>query len=323
MTSPRLSLNALRAFETASRLRSMSAAAAELGVTHGAISRHIRGLETEFGVPLLRRLPRSVEPTPPGAQLAATLGEAFDLVRLGVSRLAPGPLTLSCSATIMMYWLIPRLGRFKRDHPAIALRLNVNYGEVDFVRDEISLAIRSSMFRAPQEVVIRSLLREDIGPICHPDYAARLRLRAPDDLVRARILGTATRPAAWDEWLSAIGRPDLSLSSHERYDHFYLLIQAAACGLGLALAPRFLVEDEIRRGHLVAPLGFVTGPHDLSLWVAPHLRSRYDVRRLSSWIQSEMTAHCRSEDRGPEGQVATGPADRGPDLPHAAGRDAS
>jgi hypothetical protein len=91
----------------------------------------------------------------------------------------------------------------------------------------------------------------------------------------------------------------------------------------LALAPRFLVEDEIRRGHLVAPLGFVTGPHDLSLWVAPHLRSRYDVRRLSSWIQSEMTAHCRSEDRGPEGQVATGPADRGPDLPHAAGRDAS
>jgi DNA-binding transcriptional LysR family regulator len=299
MAPPRLPLNGLRAFETASRLRSMSAAATELGVTHGAVSRHVRGLEAEFGVPLLRRLPKSVEPTPSGAQLAATLGEAFGLIHLGVSRLTPGPLTLSCSATIMMYWLIPRLGRFKRDHPAIELRLNVNYGEVDFVRDEISLAIRSSMVRAPQDVVIRPLLREDIGPICHPDYAQRLGLRAPEDLARARILGTATRPAAWDEWLSAIDRPDLALAGHERFEHFYLLIQAAACGLGMALAPRFLVEDEIRRGHVVAPFGFVTGPHELSLWVAPHLRSRDDVRRLSSWIEVEMNDQGGSWDRTP------------------------
>ena len=78
MAPPRLPLNGLRAFETASRLRSMSAAATELGVTHGAVSRHVRGLEAEFGVPLLRRLPKSVEPTPSGAQLAATLGEAFE-----------------------------------------------------------------------------------------------------------------------------------------------------------------------------------------------------------------------------------------------------
>ena len=294
MAPPHLPLNALRAFETTARLGSMSAAAGELGVTHGAISRHIRGLEARFGLLLLRRLAKSVEPTPAGAQLAADLGEAFELMHLGVSRLTPGPLTLSCSATIMMYWLIPRLGGFKRDNPAIEIRLNVNYGEVDFVRDEISLAIRSSMFRAPRDVVIRSLLREDIGPICHPDYAARLGLHTPEDLVRARILGTATRPAAWDEWLSAVGRSDLRLANHECYDHFYLLIQAAACGLGMALAPRFLVEDEIRRGHVVAPFGFATGPHELSLWVAPHLRSRADLRRLSDWIQDEMTTRTAS-----------------------------
>src|SRR5687768_10549538 len=100
MAPPRLPLNALRAFETAARLRSMSAAAVELGVTHGAISRHIRGLEAEFGLPLLHRLSKSVEPTPAGAHLAASLGEAFELMHLGVSRLAPAPLTLSCSATI-------------------------------------------------------------------------------------------------------------------------------------------------------------------------------------------------------------------------------
>ncbi len=290
MAPPRLPLNALRAFETTVRLGSMSAAASELGVTHGAVSRHIQALEARFGIPLLRRLAKSVEPTSAGAQLAASLGRSFELMHLGVSGLAPGPLTLSCSATIMNYWLIPRLGRFKHDNPTIEIRLNVSYGEVDFVRDEISLAIRSSMYRPPQDVVIRPLLREDIGPVCHPDYAARLGVNAPEDLARARILGTATRPAAWDEWLSAIGRSDLALKSHERYEHFYLLIQAAACGLGMALAPRFLVDEEIRRGHLVASFGFVAGPHELSLWIAPHLRARGDVRRLADWIDSEMDA---------------------------------
>jgi DNA-binding transcriptional LysR family regulator len=323
MTSPRLSLNALRAFETASRLRSMSAAAAELGVTHGAISRHVRGLEAELGIPLLRRLPRSVEPTPPGAQLAATLGEAFDLVRLGVSRLAPGPLTLSCSATIMMYWLIPRLGPVQArpsrdgDPPQRQLR----GGGLRQGRDQPRHPV--------QHVQGASGGRDPVAPARghRPDLPSRLRGEAPPPRPRRSRPGAHPRhgdPArAWDEWLSAIGRPDLSLSSHERYDHFYLLIQAAACGLGLALAPRFLVEDEIRRGHLVAPLGFVTGPHDLSLWVAPHLRSRDDVRPAVELDSERNDRSLRSEDRGPEGQVATGPADRGPDLPHAAGRDAS
>lgn len=288
MAPPRLPLNALRAFETAARLRSMSAAAVELGVTHGAISRHIRGLEAEFGLPLLHRLSKSVEPTPAGANLAASLGEAFELMHLGVSRLAPAPLTLSCSATIMMYWLLPRLGRFKAENPATEIRLNVNYGEVNFVRDEISIAIRSSIYQAPPDVVARPLLREDIGPICRPDYAVRLNLRRPDDLARARILDTATRPRAWSEWLTAIGSVDLELPAHEHYEHFYLMIQAASCGLGVGLTPRFLVEDEIARGNLVAPLGFVTGPHELSLWTAPHLRHRTDIRRLSDWIQGEM-----------------------------------
>jgi DNA-binding transcriptional LysR family regulator len=290
MPSLRLPLNALRAFETTVRLGSMSAAAKDLGVTHGAVSRHIQALEAQFGIPLLRRLAKSVEPTPLGAQLATSLSEAFGLMQLGVSRLAPGPLTLSCSATIMMYWLIPRLGRFKQDNPTVEIRLNVNFGEVNFVRDEISLAIRSSMIRPPQDVVIRPLLREDIGPICHPDYAARLGLQVVEDLARARVLGTATRPAAWSEWLSAIGRSDLTLKSHEHFEHFYLLIQAAASGLGVGLVPRFLAEDEIRRGHVLAPFGFVMGPHELNLWIAPHLRMRDDVRRLASWIQDEMNA---------------------------------
>src|SRR6476661_5367547 len=217
MPLPRLPLNALRAFETTVRLGSMSAAATELGVTHGAVSRHVRELEAQFGVPLLVRLPKSVAPTPAGSQLAVNLAQAFELMHQGVSRLAPGPLTLSCSATIAMNWLIPRLRMFKRDNPSIEVRLNINYGELDFVRDEVSLAIRSTKFRAPEGVIIKPLLHEEIGPICHPDYAARMELSRPEDLMAAQVLGTATRPAAWSEWLASIGRPDIELRTHESY----------------------------------------------------------------------------------------------------------
>ncbi|MDP3600544.1 MAG: LysR substrate-binding domain-containing protein [Bosea sp. (in: a-proteobacteria)] len=288
MAQPRLPLNALRAFEAAARLSSMSAAAAELGVTHGAISRHVRSLEADLGVPLLKRLSKSVEPTAQGGQLASTLREAFARMQQGVAALAPLPLTLSCSATISMHWLIPRLGEFKRANPDVEVRLNLNYGEVDFLRDEISLAIRSSMFKAPQEVTIRPLLRERIGPVCHPDFAARAGLQRLEDLVSARLLGTATRRNAWREWMEACGWEAGLLVPQEVYDHFYLQNQAAACGLGVAIAPEILVEGEIRRGHLVAPFGFVDGPHELNLWISPHLRHRSDVQRLADWIERSM-----------------------------------
>ncbi|GJD34027.1 LysR substrate-binding domain-containing protein [Methylobacterium aerolatum] len=289
MSHPRLPLNALRAFEATARLGSMSAAATELGVTHGAISRHVRGLEAQFGLPLLERGPRAVAPTREGARLADELGEAFARMHLAVSQLQPGPLTLSCSATVMMRWLIPRLEGFKRANPAIDLRLNISYGNVDFIRDEISVAIRNSMYHPPPNAVAETVIREEIGPVCHPDYAARHGIATIDDLARARILGCATRLGGWSEWTDAVGRRTLGITPHEVFGHFYLVIQAAACGLGFALAPRLLVADEIRAGHLVAPLGFAMGPHSLQLWIADHLRTRADLRSVVAWLRSELS----------------------------------
>src|SRR5689334_12027968 len=109
----------------------MSGAAAELGVTHGAVSRHIKMLEAQFGVALLERLPRAVTTTKEGARLAASLAEAFEHMHVAVSRFQPGPLTLACSATIMLYWLIPRLEAFRKSSPSSELRLVVSSGEVD------------------------------------------------------------------------------------------------------------------------------------------------------------------------------------------------
>lgn len=300
----RLPLSSLRAFEATARLGSMSAAASELFVTHGAISRHVHLLEDQFGVPLLVRHARSVSPTPEGAALAGQLTEAFRLMREAVARLKPGPVTLSCSATIMTKWLIPRLGDFKRANPNTEIRLNISHGEVDFVQDQISVAIRSSMKRPPQGVVIEPLVHEQIGLVCHRDYQAQVGITSIASLARARILETATRPNAWNEWAALMNCEDLRLAAHERYEHFYLVIEAAVSQLGVALVPRYLVEKEIDTGQLVAPFGFIDSPYSLSLWIAPHERFRDDVRKLSNWIRKQMdpsaaAAHVTRERAAP------------------------
>jgi LysR family glycine cleavage system transcriptional activator len=289
VSNAKLPLHALRAFEATVRLGSMTKAARELGVSHGAISRHVRELERLYGAKLVERLSKSSEPTPVGAEMAQTVGEGFRLLGLAVGRLSLGPLTLSCSATIMQYWLIPRLPEFRSRHPDVHFRLNVNYGEVDFARDGITLAIRNTMYAPPSDVVIVDMIGEEVGPVCSPDYLSRLSSDSPDGLASARILGTATRREAWNEWLSADGRRDLSLEVHEEYEHFYLMLQAASFGAGIAIAPRYLVGRELGTGQLVAPYGFVLGPHRLQLWIAHHARLQPDVKVLARWIEEKMT----------------------------------
>jgi LysR family glycine cleavage system transcriptional activator len=195
----RPSLNALRALEATVRLSSMSAAAEELSLTHGAISRHIKSREEIFGIPLLLRGARSVQATPEGRRLATGLSRAFDLIASSVEQLQPGPLTLSCSSTIMMSWLIPRIGAFHELHPDIELRFNMNYDRIDFVRDEISVAIRNSMIEPPKEVIIKDMINEWIGPVCSPEYASK-HFQTVHDLDRCALLATKTRPDGWADW---------------------------------------------------------------------------------------------------------------------------
>jgi LysR family transcriptional regulator, glycine cleavage system transcriptional activator len=288
MNTPRPSLNALRAFEAAVRLGRLTSAANELGVSHGAVSHHIASMEDLFGIPLLRRLPHAVQPTEEGARLATQLTEGFRLIDTGVRLLQPAPLKISCSSTIMMHWLIPRLASFKESYPKAEVRLNVSFGMVDFVKDEISVAIRVDSIRPPKDVILQPLIREEIGPVCAPSYLRQIPIASPKDLKAARLLASATRPAAWSEWWAAIGDQKSALPTHENYDHFYLQNQAAACGLGVGLSPRLLVEDQIAAGRLVAPLGFIEGPYSLVLWVAPHLRLRPDLRALVGWLKDKM-----------------------------------
>jgi LysR family glycine cleavage system transcriptional activator len=297
MQPPRPSLNALRAFEAVARLRSMTAAADELSVTHGAVSRHVRALEESLGVALLTRGPRSMDPTAEGARLAEGLAAAFRQIDSSIAQLKPGPLTLSCSTSIMMYWLMPRISRFHERYPDVDLQFNMNFGRIDVARDNIAVAIRNSMIEPPLDVVVRELAVEHVGLVCSPEYMRAARLRSFDDLAAARRLAPRTRPKAWEEWAKAFCYEGAGLPVHDHYDHFYLMIQAVICGLGIAPVPRMLVLDDLRSGKLVAPFGFAPGPHKLVLWLAPHASSRPDTRALIEWLTEELKETSRDDAR--------------------------
>jgi DNA-binding transcriptional LysR family regulator len=288
MHKPRPSLNALRAFEAVARLHSITLAAQELCVTHGAISRQVKSLEETLGLTLLVRSAQSSDPTPDGIRLAEGLTTAFNLIDASIEQLKPESLTLSCSASIMMYWLIPRIAGFHERYPQTELKFNMNYDQIDFVRDKISVAIRASTIEPPKDAITRNLIEEWIGPVCSPSYAQSIGLASPQDFAKSRLLSTRTRPEAWSDWFNATGLDSLTGASDGVYEHFYLLIQAAVCGLGVALVPQMLVMDDLVSGKLCAPFGFVPGPRQLVLWVAPHLRAHTDVAQLERWLMGEM-----------------------------------
>ncbi|WP_201195795.1 LysR substrate-binding domain-containing protein [Pseudomonas fluorescens] len=290
MSSPaRPSLNALRAFEMIARKGTFSDAADALCVTHGAISRHIRSLEDSLGVVLLTRNAHGTRLTPEGARLAAGLSRAFSLIQESIDEVRPRPLELSCSASIMMHWLLPRLAKLHSSFPTMELGLRTGHGPIDFAQEGVSVAIRLDSIEPPPGIEPIALTNEWVGAICSPEYLATSGVRDVSDLSRERLLTTKTRPQAWKDWYSSLQLDAGDLLEMEFFEHFYLLIQAAKVGLGFACVPRMLVEAELESGALVAPFGFAQGAAKLVLWVSPSARLRADTADLEKWIRKEMS----------------------------------
>ncbi|NIY80107.1 LysR family transcriptional regulator [Celeribacter sp. HF31] len=284
--SPLPSLTALRTFEAAIRHGRMTRAADELGVTHGAISRQVRLLEETFGTQLLRRTHQGLLPTEAGAMLAEHLTRGFRDIEAGVAALrdeAGGTLDVSCLGTFTMRWLIPRLGRFAMAHPGIEVRLMQSDAPTDFSRGRYDVAIRVTDHALPEDAHVTRLFPERVGPVLSPGLAERLDLRTPADLNRAPRLWARTRPAAWADWCdhAGLGR----LDGGAPYEHFYFMLEAAAAGLGVALAPEPHVADDLAGGRLVAPFGLI--PSGLDYVAVRRRDGPRKARVFCDWVGME------------------------------------
>ena len=281
-------LKALPAFEEAARQLSFTAAAHELHVTHGAISRQMKSLEAYLGVRLFHRRNRRLELTDAGASLLPAVRTALDVVENSAAHLSAasrqGPVVVACLPTFMMRWLIPRLYDFSARHPSVDVRLQASSGPVDFARERIDLAIRVGMPPWPTGIAARSLMDEEIGPVCSPELAKRRKLRAPSDLRHEPLLHTETRADAWSDWLAQSGTSGVDAAKGQRFEHFYFLLEAAVGGLGVAMAPRPLVEEDLRLGRLIAPFGFIGSGRRYCLLYPAMMADRSEVRTFRNWI---------------------------------------
>lgn len=281
-------LKTLPAFEIAASQLSFSAAAEELHLTHGAISRQVKSLEDFLGVPLFRRLHRHIALTPAGEALLPAVRTAFQVLETSTVQLAAvprqGPLVISCLATFMMRWLIPKLYAFHVLHPKIEVRLSASYAPIDFAGDGIDVAIRLGAPPWPRGMQAQPFLDDYVGPVCSPDLLRTHRLDQPADLVHHTLLHTESRQQGWADWLALVGGAEVDVRTGLRFEHTYFMLEAAGSNLGIGIGSYALVEDDLKSGRLVAPLGFVPSGRSYYIMHPVGTARLAKIKAFRSWL---------------------------------------
>lgn len=304
------SLNALRAFESAGRHLSFSRAADELCVTQGAVSRQIKALEDMLGFPLFQRMTRAIELTDRGREYLPAVCEAFDRLEQATIRLSKKDnhsiITVNVLPTFAMRWLIPRMPSFVARHPNIEVRMITSIRPVSFWRDDIDLAIRvgqppavSATGGGPRITLqmvddwtgVRSdrLMSDVLVPVCTRTLRKRLPARPrPADLQQLPLLHMASRASAWPDWFKAAGIAFHDAGEHASYGHFFLVLEEALKGNGVALVPHALAEADIATGRLVIAVDFHAESAGAYYLLCPdHRAESHPIQVFREWLLSE------------------------------------
>ena len=250
-------LNALRAFESAARSESFTRAAEELCVTQAAVSQQVKALEATLGIKLFNRERQRLVITSAGREYLAVIRDALDRIAVGtervVQRQSSGKLTVSTSPDFAAKWLVYRLSRFAEAYPGIELRVFATMQHVDFVREEIDLAVRHGDGTWVGLDAAR-LCSERLFPVCSPKLVSgRNRLVKPSDIIRFPILHLEDSKE-WSRWFDAAGVTDADVSHGPVFNRASMLIDAAVDGQGVALARTTLAAWDLINGRLVRPL---------------------------------------------------------------------
>ena len=284
MDRSRLPLNALRAFEAAARHLNVTRAALELCVTQAAVSHHIKLLEEQLGAPLFRRLPRGLTLTDEGAALVPMLNDSFDRMAATLERFAGGHLreivNVGVVGTFATGWLLPRLPEFEALHPYVDLRIMTNNNRVDLAGEGLDLAIRygDGAWHGTEAIPI---LDTPMTPLCAAGVARRLT--RPSDLGR-EVLLRSYRPDEWKRWFDAVGVATPPIRG-PIFDASPTLASAAASGVGIALLPARLFEQDLASGRLVQPFDLCV---DAGRYWLTRLKSRSEtaaMRAVKEWLR--------------------------------------
>lgn len=285
-------LNALRAFEAAGRLGSFKAAAAELHVTQGAVSQSVRLLEAWLEAALFERHNRRVVLTSAAKTYLAEVGPLFEQLaqateRFGLLATTSRSLSVNAPATFTLRWLVPRLERFRARYPGVEVSVDTSNKPVERLKDPYDVIIRGG----PDTLYgysTRAFLTEERLPVCSPALLKRIPLTVPEDLRQHTLLHTSSLPRLWPDWLASANASALRPAAAVTFDHFYLTLQAAIDGIGVAMGPSALLSDDVEAGRLVIPFANLRLPSRSYCTYVPNEKSADDsVALFLSWLEDE------------------------------------
>lgn len=287
-----LPLNPLRAFAVASRHKTFTAAAQELGVSQVAVSRQISILENYFNVSLFTRSARSARLTDVGRAFGAEIAGLFDELERAtqrmISRETESTVSLRVHPTFAHHWLIPKLTRFQAEHPEVRLRFDTKVEPLDFRGTHLDVAVQLGVGNW-RDARSRKLFDEEIDVVCSGAYLDRIGgLTGPEDAARAELLHARYRRRAWEFWSEATG-VDVDHRRGTEFDTSLLTYSAAEQGFGLAIGQLGLLNDMLAASRLVRPLDMriPTGAAFHVVWpttVSVNLKTR----RFIDWLLDQV-----------------------------------
>lgn len=280
---------ALLALEAVGRLGTASAAADELNLTQGAISRALQALEGQLGVPLLIRERQRLKLSPAGQDYVEEVRKALTLLASASITLRANPgggsLNLAILPAFGMHWLAPRLARFAQSHPEVTVNLSTRLRPFDFAATAFDAAIHYGR-QDWQGVRYLKLMDEEVIAVAAPGFQTAA---TATDILSHPLLQLESRPGDWGRWLAHHGHPGLRPSGM-MFDQFATLIQGAIHGMGAALVPTFLIQRELSEGRLIPLFGPSVQALGSYYLVWPDARpDRAPLRSLRLWLQTEVT----------------------------------
>ena len=265
------STQALACFEAAARHQSYTRAAQELALTQSAVSRQIIALEAQLGVPLFKRSRHGMVLTSAGRHYSLQVAQWLQGIERGTLDIMAhqhaghggGPLSIAAVPTFATRWLLPRLPQFLQQHPGVTVHIDVQTRPFAFAERQVDAAIYAGTPEQARQwpgTQALWLMDEVIVPVCSPRLLESATMRGrgrayqpvvPQVLATLPLLQQSTRPGGWRHWFEAMGVQASHALDGPRYELFSMLAVAAAQGMGVALIPPMLIEDELARGELV------------------------------------------------------------------------
>ncbi|MGZ9113134.1 MAG: LysR substrate-binding domain-containing protein [Brevundimonas sp.] len=280
---PLPSLNGLRAFEAMGRTGSATKAAAELHVTHSAVSRQVKVLEAVLNIRLFEGPRHRLALTPAGRELLSGLTAGFDILDAAVrGTRRDREVQIAVNASLAVKWLIPRLPAFERLHPGIAVHLSDLAPHATGQRGA-DLVVRYLGREACERDDVEVLAPNRIGLVCAPEWAASAAAGEAGTRLAAR-----THPSGWADWAKASGQPEAGEPTRT-LAHLHFVLDAALAGLGVAVLPWTIVADDVAAGRLSAPFGFVPDGGALVAIQSGEPPVRH-VRTFLDWLRGQAAA---------------------------------